>query len=100
MGFVSSVITLGISVGILAALGGIRVRVEQIMTHCFSDDNEMFGLRFVNLLMGVWWFIFSLWTFRYLKVRPGPPLVTGTNYLVFSWRRSMYITYSKVRAIQ
>ena len=24
--------------------------------------------------MGVWWFVFSIYTFRHLKTRPGPPL--------------------------
>ena len=53
------------------------------------------GVRVVLLLMGLWWFGFSLITFYYLKKRPGPPLPlapdgTKSNYIVFSWKRAYY----------
>ncbi|GES65018.1 MFS transporter family protein [Aspergillus terreus] len=36
-------------------------------------------LRFVLLLVGIWWFSFTMVTRRWLRNRPGPPLSTATT---------------------
>ena len=37
------------------------------------------------VLAGLWWFGLSLYTFRYLHARPGPPLPEGKGYVRSSW---------------
>ena len=36
---------------------------------------------------GIWWFIFSIYTFRHLKPRPGPPLPPKESYATFSLKK-------------
>lgn len=38
------------------------------------------------LLVGVWWAVFSLYTFKHLKLRPGPSFPTGANILCLGWK--------------
>lgn len=39
-------------------------------------------------LSGVWWMGWSLYTFAYLRPRPGPPLPpNGGHFILFSWRK-------------
>ncbi len=61
------------------------------------------GQTFLNLEMcvafcGVWWLLFSIYSFLRIKKRPGPDLPTGTNYLLFSWKK-VYRTMSKCKQL-
>lgn len=43
-------------------------------------------LRFVLLLVGIWWCAFTLVTRRWLRDRPGPPLETSSTQKIARWR--------------
>lgn len=47
---------------------------------------------------GMWWLVFSLVSFKYLKTRPGEPLPSETNFFFFSWK-SVGKTLSKLNQI-
>ena len=54
--------------------------------------NSLFGILLSIFLMGVWWFVFALPLFFFLKTRPGPPFpddskVSVFHAISFSWRR-------------
>jgi UMF1 family MFS transporter len=81
-GYLGSVICLLICVGVTVVL---------------SDDSIVaYGVNCA--IAGVWWFVFSLPTFAWLKPRPGPPLPKGTNYLTLPWKR-LAVTFSRVKQL-
>ena len=47
----------------------------------FSGVDEMWGYRLNIFLAAAWFFFFALLCFSMMKVRPGPPLPRGTNYV-------------------
>jgi UMF1 family MFS transporter len=57
----------------------------------FPDEGNF---RFAIAVAGVWWMVFSLYTFKHLQARPGPPLpdeatggcCTCWDYFSHSWR--------------
>ncbi|KAJ3085550.1 Autophagy protein 22 [Quaeritorhiza haematococci] len=44
------------------------------------------GLKAGIAFSGVWWLLFSIPTFLFLKKRPGPPLPKHENVLIYSWK--------------
>jgi UMF1 family MFS transporter len=54
-------------------------------------NGEPTMMRIFIALSGVWWFVFSLFSMKYLKARPGPELPKGENYILFSWKKSKSI---------
>jgi UMF1 family MFS transporter len=49
-------------------------------------SDELMILQLMITATGVWWFFLGIYTFIYLKERPGPPLPKGySNYILFSW---------------
>ena len=81
-GYLGSVICLLICVGVTVVFSG--------------DSIVAYGINCA--IAGFWWFGFSLFTFAWLRPRPGPPLPPGENYLVLPWKR-MAITISRVRQL-
>ncbi|KAI5302221.1 hypothetical protein KEM56_000904 [Ascosphaera pollenicola] len=91
IGYVGSLVSLGISIGIVVATG-----------------STTFSLRLALFAIGLWWFIFTIPAGLYLRPRPGPPL-PGTRtsskvgiwfqYLAFAWkslgRTAMSVRYLK-----
>lgn len=39
------------------------------------------------MVSGLWWLVFSMVTFAWLKPRPGPPLPKGENYVTLPWKQ-------------
>jgi UMF1 family MFS transporter len=81
----------GIAIGYIAALLVQTLAILVVIT--FRSSN--FGLRLVLLIIGAWWFVFSIPTALWLRPRPGPPLHiaaqtsrirTALAYFTFSWR--------------
>lgn len=70
----------GFALGYLsgAILAVVAVVIQFVVT---NEDNNRLGDRLCLLLTGLWWFGFSLYTFKYLKTRPGPPLPQNENVL-------------------
>jgi UMF1 family MFS transporter len=80
----------GIAIGYIAAL--LVQTIGIIVVILFQSSN--FGLRLVLFIIGLWWFIFTLPTARWLRPRPGPPLHlssqtsnfrTCLTYFTYSW---------------
>lgn len=56
-------------------------------------------LQWMVCATGVWWLVLGIYTFMFLKERPGPPLPSGhRNYIFFSWS-SVFKSISKWRKI-
>jgi UMF1 family MFS transporter len=81
-GYFGSVICLIICVGITISFSGDSLTAYGV--NCF--------------VAGCWWFLFSLFTFWWLRPRPGPPLPPGENYFTLPWKR-MAVTVSRVRQL-
>lgn len=48
---------------------------------------------------GVWWLVFSSYTFRHLKARSGPPLPTDAfSYITFSWYET-WVTLKHIKSL-
>jgi UMF1 family MFS transporter len=81
----------GIAIGYIAAL--LVQTIGIVVVIMFQSSN--FGLRMVLFIIGLWWFIFTLPTARWLRPRPGPPLHlplqtsnlrTILAYFTYSWK--------------
>jgi UMF1 family MFS transporter len=81
----------GIAIGYIAAL--LVQTIGIVVVIVFQSSN--FGLRMVLFIIGLWWFIFTLPTARWLRPRPGPPLPlppqtsnlrTTLAYFTYSWK--------------
>lgn len=60
----------------------------------FEDDkideewyDSIFAYQIIIFISGVWWLIFSIPTFYYLRARPGPSIPSGTNIVSLSLSR-------------
>jgi len=81
----------GIAIGYIAAL--LVQTMGIVVVILFQSSN--FGLRLVLFIIGLWWFLFTIPTARWLRPRPGPPLHlaaqtsnfrTGLAYFTYSWK--------------
>jgi MFS transporter, UMF1 family len=70
-GYAGSVLCLLICVAITFALG----------------DDATLAYRVNLLVSGLWWLVFSMFTFAWLRPRPGPPLPKGENYVTLPWKQ-------------
>ncbi|KAI8319910.1 MFS general substrate transporter [Martensiomyces pterosporus] len=62
----AAVLVLGIGVGILSVVA-----------------DQMYAMMIGSAIVGLWWAVFTIYPFMFLKDRPGPPLPEGTNKLMF-----------------
>jgi UMF1 family MFS transporter len=66
-----------------------------------------FSLRVVLFLIGLWWFVFTIPAFLWLRTRPGPPLLgsggkplhSWTGYMVYAWK-SLGKTLTRARQLK
>ncbi|KAJ9608734.1 Autophagy protein 22 [Cladophialophora chaetospira] len=79
----------GIGIGYLAGLFVQVVAVGLVVL----TGSTLFSLRLVLLLVGAWWFVFSIPAALWLRPRPGPPLpneLTGryawVSYVTYAWK--------------
>ncbi|KAK5172979.1 Autophagy protein 22 [Saxophila tyrrhenica] len=78
----------GIGIGYFAA---VLVQILSIMILKITGAN-LFSLRLVLFIIGLWWLIFTIPAALWLRPRPGPPLSFGKDGETRSW--SAYVTYS------
>lgn len=88
--------------GLGYAGGSLMQAVSFLILFLFEGDSgsefsRLFLLCVCIALVGLWWSSFSLYSFRHLKVRPGPPFPEGSTVL-FGWRQTwqtlcMVLTY-------
>lgn len=76
----------GIGIGYTAA---VIVQTLSVFI-VYTSGGSTFSLRLVLFLVGAWWFIFTLPTARWMRPRPGPPLVIAgkastVTYLTHAW---------------
>lgn len=64
-----------------------------------AADTAILAYRVNVMIAGIWWFVFALFTFAWLRPRPGPPLPAGENYLLYPWK-SLYETLSHARHLK
>nr|Q0CEJ5.2 RecName: Full=Autophagy-related protein 22-1 [Aspergillus terreus NIH2624] len=69
LGYCAAVLVQILSIGLLFALS--KTSLPKV--------SGTLPLRFVLLLVGIWWFSFTMVTRRWLRNRPGPPLSTTTT---------------------
>lgn len=72
---------------ILGYLGAFIVLALSALYIYLVPTKSFFNLELCVAFCGVWWILFSIFPFASLKVRPGPELPVGTNYLAFSWQK-------------
>ncbi|KAE8146787.1 putative MFS transporter family protein [Aspergillus avenaceus] len=71
----------GVGLGYCAAVLVQILSILLLLTLSKTSISKASGtlpLRFVLLLVGIWWFSFTMVTKRWLRNRPGPPLHTST----------------------
>eukprot|EP00741_Cyanophora_paradoxa_P003063 tig00000663_g2974.t1 len=85
----------GFASGYLA--GMLLLLVSVPVLYLLSEDT-LEGYRICILAAGLWWFLFSLFTFAWLLARPGPPLPRGERYLAASFRQ-VRATLGNIRSL-
>ncbi|KIW73091.1 hypothetical protein, variant [Phialophora macrospora] len=92
----------GIGVGYMAALFVQVVAVGLVVL----TGSTLFSLRLVLLLVGLWWFVFSIPAAMWLRPRPGPPLpteLTGryawVSYVTYAWK-ALFKTIGHARKLK
>lgn len=68
----------------LGYLSGVLMILVSVPLGFVLETMDMYRLSIV--LAGLWWFVFSLYTFKHLKPRPGPPLPEGASYCTLPWK--------------
>ncbi|KAJ5555843.1 Major facilitator superfamily domain general substrate transporter [Penicillium sp. DV-2018c] len=79
----------GIGLGYCAAVFVQVISIIMLITLSKSALAKVSGtlpMRFVLLLVGIWWAAFTLVSRNLLKTRPGPPLNTGSGKGAGRWR--------------
>lgn len=59
--------------------------------------HRVFWIGFCICLCGVWWLIFSIYTFAHLKERAGGPFPQGVNMLCLGWQKTGETLYEVFR---
>ncbi|OAL34618.1 hypothetical protein AYO20_06035 [Fonsecaea nubica] len=92
----------GIGIGYIA---GLFVQIIGIGIVA-ATKSTLLSLRLVLLLVGVWWFVFSIPAALWLRPRPGPPLpseLTGryawVSYVTYAWK-ALFTTIGHARKLK
>lgn len=84
----------GVGIGYIAAVFVQLLSIGLLFGLSKTNASSTLPLRLVLLLIGIWWFAFTIPTVLYLRPRPGPPLATGSRpgrlrailaYVSFAW---------------
>jgi MFS transporter, UMF1 family len=92
----------GIGIGYLAGLFVQCLAIGIVVL----TGSTLLSLRLVLLLIGTWWFVFSVPAAMWLRPRPGPPLpseLTGRyawiSYVIYAWK-SLFKTIGHARKLK
>lgn len=92
----------GIGIGYIA---GLLVQLFAIFL-VVATGSTTFSLRLVLMVVGIWWFLFSIPAAMWLRPRPGPPLPTGLTgnhawlaYIIYAWK-SLFKTIGHARKLK
>lgn len=84
----------GVGIGYCAAVFVQVLSIILLWGLSKTKASSTLPLRLVLLIVGLWWFVFTIPTALYLRPRPGPPLTTSSKpgrlralftYLSFAW---------------
>ncbi|KAK5048158.1 hypothetical protein LTR84_005828 [Exophiala bonariae] len=92
----------GIGIGYIA---GLLVQIFAIFL-VVATGSTTFSLRLVLMVVGIWWFVFSIPAAMWLRPRPGPPLpaaLTGQRawlaYIIYAWK-ALFKTIGHARKLK
>lgn len=92
----------GIGIGYIA---GLFVQILAILL-VVATGSTTFSLRLVLMVVGIWWFLFSIPAAMWLRPRPGPPLpaaLTGNHawlaYIIYAWK-ALFKTIGHARKLK
>ena len=98
----TSISSNGIGIGYIA---GLLVQILAILL-VVATGSTTFSLRLVLMVVGLWWFAFSIPAALWLRPRPGPPLpsaLTGHRawvaYVIYAWK-SLFKTIGHARKLK
>lgn len=94
----------GIGIGYLAALFVQCVSIGVLVS---MDKTSTWSQRVVLFIVGCWWAVFTIPAAKWLRARPGPPLVINgrtegiswLSYFVYSWK-SLFKTIRAARRLR
>ncbi|KEF51105.1 UMF1 family MFS transporter [Exophiala aquamarina CBS 119918] len=92
----------GIGIGYIAGLVVQSLAILLVV----ATGSTTFSLRLVLMVVGLWWFLFSIPAAMWLRPRPGPPLpaaLAGNRawvaYIVYAWK-SLFKTIGHARKLK
>ncbi|KAK5551663.1 Autophagy protein 22 [Exophiala xenobiotica] len=92
----------GIGIGYIA---GLFVQIIGILI-VVATGSTTFSLRLVLMVVGIWWFAFSIPAVMWLRPRPGPPLpdemrgrYAWVGYVTFAWK-ALFKTIGHARKLK
>ena len=92
----------GIGIGYIAGLVVQSVAILLVV----ATGSTTFSLRLVLMVVGLWWFLFTIPAAMWLRPRPGPPLpsaLTGHRawvaYIIYAWK-SLFKTIGHARKLK
>lgn len=99
----TSISSYGVAIGYIAA---VLVQVLSVII-LMATGAQLFSLKLVLFVVGLWWLLFSIPAGLWLRPRPGPPLFFGKTgerqtwlgYVVFSWK-NLWATVVRARRLR
>ena len=88
----------GIIMTLIAVAVAFLNAAESTATQREKDDASNRSGRIVLVIVGIWWFCFSLFTFIRLGSHPGPSLPSMRAYLTLPWTR-LFETFRHIREL-
>ncbi|KAG0649361.1 Autophagy-related 22-1 [Hyphodiscus hymeniophilus] len=95
LGLQNSISSKGVGIGYAAAVFVQIISILVLYVMSKLSNSSTLGLRLVLLMVGVWWFCFTIPVSLWMRSRPGPPLTTALSkhtkvhtvivYLSFAW---------------
>lgn len=92
----------GIGIGYIAGLVVQTVAILLVV----ATGSTTFSLRLVLMVVGLWWFLFTIPAAMWLRPRPGPPLPTALAgnrawlaYIIYAWK-ALFKTIGHARKLK
>lgn len=86
----------GVGLGYASAVGFQLFSIGVIIAFSklgLVEGNQTLPMRFILLLVGIWWALFTIPTLLWLRPRPGPPLPTQSQRSGVSSRRNSSVLF-------
>jgi MFS-type transporter involved in bile tolerance (Atg22 family) len=88
----------GIIMTLIAVAVALSGAAASTATQREKDNASNRSGRIVLLIVGIWWFCFSLCTFYRLGSHPGPSLPSIKDYIILPWTR-LFQTFRHIREL-